>query len=47
MSYSNYRPEIDGQRALAVIAVILYHAKINIHGNILFTGGFIGVDIFL
>lgn len=46
MSYSNYRPEIDGQRALAVIAVILYHAKINIHGNILFTGGFIGVDIF-
>ena len=46
MNYKHYRPEIDGQRALAVIAVILYHAKINIHGDILFSGGFIGVDIF-
>ena len=36
-----YRPEIDGLRALAVIPVILFHAKIQ-----LFEGGFIGVDIF-
>ena len=36
-----YRPEIDGLRALAVIPVILVHA-----GFELFSGGFIGVDIF-
>lgn len=36
-----YRAEIDGLRALAVIPVILFHA-----GFELFSGGFIGVDIF-
>ena len=41
-----YRPEIDTLRALAVIAVIIYHAKIYLFGNLIFQGGFLGVDIF-
>jgi peptidoglycan/LPS O-acetylase OafA/YrhL len=36
-----YRPEIDGLRAVAVVAVILYHAQLGI-----VSGGYLGVDIF-
>jgi len=36
-----YRSEIDGLRALAVLPVILFHA-----GFSFFSGGFVGVDIF-
>jgi peptidoglycan/LPS O-acetylase OafA/YrhL len=36
-----YRAEIDGLRALAVVPVILFHA-----GFELFSGGFVGVDVF-
>lgn len=36
-----YRHEIDGLRALAVIPVILFHAESN-----LFSGGYVGVDVF-
>ena len=42
----NYRPEIDGLRAVAVISVILYHARLSTEGVVLFNGGFMGVDIF-
>lgn len=36
-----YRAEIDGLRAIAVVPVILFHAGLSI-----FSGGFVGVDIF-
>ena len=36
-----YRPDVEGLRAVAVVAVILFHTKIA--G---FTGGFVGVDVF-
>jgi len=42
----NYRPEIDGLRALAVLPVIFYHAQISFFNQYYFKGGFIGVDIF-
>ncbi|MGR9117441.1 MAG: acyltransferase family protein [Gammaproteobacteria bacterium] len=35
-----YRPEIDGLRAIAVIAVVLYHADLGLGA------GYVGVDIF-
>ena len=41
-----YRPEIDGLRTISVFAVIIYHANFILFGHGLFTGGFIGVDIF-
>lgn len=37
----NYRHEIDGLRAVAVIPVILFHAGFEV-----FSGGFVGVDVF-
>ena len=37
----NYKAEIDGLRALSILAVILFHINQDI-----FSGGFIGVDIF-
>jgi peptidoglycan/LPS O-acetylase OafA/YrhL len=36
-----YRPDIDGLRAVAVLAVIFYHM-----GSSVFPGGFVGVDVF-
>ena len=35
-----YRPDVDGLRALAVLAVVAFHAA-----PLLFPGGFLGVDV--
>jgi peptidoglycan/LPS O-acetylase OafA/YrhL len=41
MDKMNYRPEIDGLRAIAVLPVVLFHAGFSV-----FSGGYVGVDIF-
>ena len=42
----NYRPDIDGLRALAVLSVIFFHAEFSYNEKVIFPGGFLGVDIF-
>lgn len=42
-----YRRELDGLRALAVLAVIIYHANMKLLGFQVLQGGFFGVDVFL
>jgi peptidoglycan/LPS O-acetylase OafA/YrhL len=36
-----YRPDIDGLRAIAIISVVAFHARLALFG-----GGFVGVDVF-
>ena len=36
-----FRPDVEGLRALAVVAVVLFHLRLG-----LFQGGFVGVDVF-
>lgn len=41
-----YIRSIDTLRAFSVLAVIFYHAKLEINNIEIFTGGFLGVDVF-
>jgi peptidoglycan/LPS O-acetylase OafA/YrhL len=41
-----YLPELDGIRAFAVLAVVLYHAEAVSGGRSWFGGGFLGVSVF-
>ena len=41
MTTPTYRPDIDGLRAIAVLAVVFYHSGFNV-----VSGGYVGVDIF-
>ena len=42
MSTNNYRPDIQGLRAVAVLTVIIFHFN-----PAFLPGGFVGVDVFL
>jgi peptidoglycan/LPS O-acetylase OafA/YrhL len=42
----DYRPGLDGLRALAIAGVFLYHARPHADGNPYLPGGFLGVDLF-
>ena len=41
-----YRPEIDGLKSIAVLAIIIYYANIVLFDYTFFKGGFIGINIF-
>ena len=41
MQTANYRADIDGLRALAVLGVMLFHLGVSA-----FPGGYVGVDVF-
>ena len=42
----HYRPEIDGLRTIAVLSVLFYHAGLTAWNTPIFSGGYIGVDVF-
>jgi peptidoglycan/LPS O-acetylase OafA/YrhL len=40
------RPEIEGLKAIAIVSIIFYHLSISFNDVPLFSGGFLGIDIF-
>src|SRR5437764_206683 len=40
VEHRGFRPDVEGLRAIAILTVVLYHAKIGVRG------GFVGVDVF-
>ena len=46
MKQIDYRHDIDGLRAIAVLAVVIYHAKFEFLNSFFLKGGFLGVDVF-
>jgi len=46
MNKLKYLPQIDSLRAISVIGVIIYHLDINFFETKIFSGGYVGVDIF-
>jgi peptidoglycan/LPS O-acetylase OafA/YrhL len=46
LSRTEYRPAIDGLRAIAVLAVIAFHARWSVSGTPVLKGGYFGVDVF-
>ena len=43
---NQYRPEIDGLRALAILPILVYHLRIPMGDYVALPGGFLGVDVF-
>jgi peptidoglycan/LPS O-acetylase OafA/YrhL len=41
-----YRPEVDGLRAISVVAIIIYHAEFMRAGYNLIPGAFLAVEVF-
>ena len=37
---------IEGLRAISIVAIIFYHAKINFSNSYFLPGGYLGIDIF-
>ena len=46
IAQETYRPAIDGLRAVAVLAVICFHARFTMFGTQILPGGYLGVDVF-
>ena len=43
---NSYKIEIEGIKAIAIISLILYYAQIIVYEIPIFSGGFIGIDMF-